>query len=32
VAAALILHTNKDELYGYDFDDNDGIIAIGDIP
>ena len=32
VAAALILHTNKDKLDGYDFDDDDGIIAVGDIP
>ena len=32
VAAALIIHANKDELDDYDFDDDDGIIAIGDIP
>ena len=27
-----IVHTNADELDGYKIDDNDGIIAVGDIP
>jgi hypothetical protein len=30
--AALIVHANADELDDYKIDDDDGIIAIGDIP
>jgi hypothetical protein len=32
VVAAPIVHTNADDLDDYEIDDNDGIIAIGDIP
>jgi hypothetical protein len=32
VAAALIVHANADELDNYKIDDNNGIIAIGEIP
>ena len=32
MVAAPIVHTNADDLDDYEIDDNDGIIAIGDIP
>jgi hypothetical protein len=32
VVAAPIVHANADKLNGYEIDDDDGIIAIGDIP
>ena len=32
VAAALIVHANVDKFFDYEIDDNDGIIAVGDIP
>ncbi len=32
VVAAPIVHTNTDNLNNYEIDDNDGIIAVGDIP
>ncbi len=32
VAAALIVHANADEFVDYKIDDDNGIIAIGDVP
>ncbi len=32
VVAASIIHTNTDKLEDYEIDDDNGIIAIGDIP